>query len=186
MLERLVQGDTDVLGALYRTYRSEFIHWMTSNYHCDYHEAQDIYQNSIITLSDKVLKGGVKEVRNSIKSYLFGIGRMKYLEYQKEKRKFRSIPTDRITRPDESDLLEKEELEIKLELVEVCLEKLGDPGRSLLELFYFHNMSMEEICKELGYKNAKTTKNLKYKCLNRLRKLFHEEFSKELSSANNK
>ena len=45
---------------------------------------------------------------------------------------------------------------------------LGDPCRSILQLFYYKRMSMEDITALMGYKNAATTKNLKYKCLKRL------------------
>ena len=34
---------------------------------------------------------------------------------------------------------------------------------------------MEEITTTLDYKNANTAKNLKYKCMNRLKRLFEEE-----------
>ena len=64
---------------------------------------------------------------------------------------------------------------MKLGMVETCLEQIGDPAKSLLELYYYHGMSMEEIAQKLGYKNSSTVKNLKYKFLNRLRKLYNEQ-----------
>ena len=67
-----------------------------------------------------------------------------------------------------------EEVEEHIELAKSCLEKLGDPCKSILELFYYHKMSMEDIQQHAGYKNSATAKNIKYKCLRRLRKLFLE------------
>ena len=70
---------------------------------------------------------------------------------------------------------EVQEKEMDLNLAEQCLEKLGDPCKSMLELYYYNKMSMEEITITLNYKNANTAKNLKYKCMNRLKRLFEEE-----------
>ena len=73
---------------------------------------------------------------------------------------------------------ELEEKELKLQLVAKGLEKLGEPCKTLLELFYFNNMSMDEIASQLSYKNRATAKNLKYKCLGRLRNKFNKEMIK--------
>ena len=37
---------------------------------------------------------------------------------------------------------------------------------------------MEDIAETLNYKNAATAKNLKYKCLNRLRKIYENTVDK--------
>ena len=40
-----------------------------------------------------------------------------------------------------------------------------------LEAYYYKKSSMQQICLSMGYKNADTAKNLKYKCLQRLKKM---------------
>ncbi len=62
------------------------------------------------------------------------------------------------------------------------LDKLGEPGRTILELYYYHGKSMEEIAKMLHYKNSATAKNLKYKCLLRLKKICQKEQKKVTES----
>jgi len=52
---------------------------------------------------------------------------------------------------------------------------LGEPGRTILELYYYHGKNMEEIAELLQYKNSATAKNLKYKSLLRLKKIVAEE-----------
>jgi RNA polymerase sigma factor (sigma-70 family) len=182
ILQRLQQGDQEELGKLYKTYRSEFLKWMTAEFSCTVHEATDIYQESVITLFENVTSGKLKKLTSNIKSYLFGIGKNKYYEYRKANYRYifgiKEVQTFEV---EEINKVEAEEKEAKLELVESCLEKLGEPCRSLLELYYFHKMSMEEIADALEYKNSNTTKNLKYKCLNRLRRMFNEELKKKLN-----
>jgi RNA polymerase sigma-70 factor (ECF subfamily) len=69
--------------------------------------------------------------------------------------------------------------ENNLELVSRCFNQLGDPCHSLLDLFYYHKNSMEEIALALNYKNPETAKNQKYKCMERLRKLVEAELEKQ-------
>jgi len=46
---------------------------------------------------------------------------------------------------------------------------MGDQCRQLLECFYYKKMSWDEIANALGYKNAASAKNQKYKYLERIR-----------------
>ena len=39
------------------------------------------------------------------------------------------------------------------------------------ELMYYQKWSMKDIAEKFGFKNADTTKNQKYKCMQRLKKL---------------
>ena len=56
-----------------------------------------------------------------------------------------------------------------------ALKLLGEPCKTIIEDFYINNRSMKEICEEFGYTNADNAKNQKYKCLQRLKKLFFQE-----------
>jgi hypothetical protein len=56
----------------------------------------------------------------------------------------------------------------------VAIEQLGEPCRTLLEDFYMGNLTMEQISEKFGYTNADNAKNQKYKCLQRLKKIFFD------------
>jgi len=45
-----------------------------------------------------------------------------------------------------------------------ALDRLGEPCRTLLILFYWEEASMEEIASRLGFANAETAKSKKYQC----------------------
>lgn len=40
-----------------------------------------------------------------------------------------------------------------------------EPCASIIKLFYYENMSMEEIAEEIGYRNAQTAKAKKSQCM---------------------
>ncbi len=178
MITRLRQGDQKELARVYRRYRLEFVQWLVSMYGCDEAIAKDVYQNTIMTFSKKVMEQSIPDLSASLKSYLFGIGKNKYYEYRKAQRRFEARSSG--SQSQALTVVEKEnaaEEERCIQAMKACLDFLGDPCKSLLQLYYFHNMSMEDIKNALEYKNSNTVKNIKYKCLTRLRKLFTEKIS---------
>jgi hypothetical protein len=60
--------------------------------------------------------------------------------------------------------------------MEVALDSLGEPCRSILEDFYIAELNMEDIRVKFGYTNADNAKNQKYKCLQRLKKVFFTNY----------
>jgi RNA polymerase sigma-70 factor (ECF subfamily) len=178
VVERIKGGDKTQLESIYKAYKFEFIAWITRNYSCTEEEAKDVYQFAILTFYDNINKGRLVELQSSIKTYLFAIGKNKILEYKKVASRFQSKDENEIADIPEIDNWDTDLREKNLSLVERCLEKLGDPCKSLLQLYYYHGMSMDDITDKMEYKNRLTTKNLKYKCINRLRKIYLEELKK--------
>lgn len=175
IIDKIKAGDQSELAQVYKTYKSEFIAWITSRYQCSRDEARELYQVCIVILHDNIVKGKLSELKSSLKTYLFAIGKNKFLELKKSESKFTNDVESSGIEVDTVASWEKEEQEMKLERVESGLEMLGDPCKTILELFYYHDMTMDDIAEHLAYKNRDTAKNLKYKCLNRLRKIFTKE-----------
>lgn len=73
----------------------------------------------------------------------------------------------------EDDLKAHREREVHYEQLDTALDQLGEPCRSLLKAFYHQDKSMQEIAADFGYTNPENAKTQKYKCLNRLRKIFY-------------
>ena len=59
----------------------------------------------------------------------------------------------------------------RAEAVRSALETLGEPCRTLLLLFYWEELSMEDIARRLGFANAATAKSKKYQCKKSLKDL---------------
>ena len=166
------EGNKATLESLYNKFRGEFIKWVTKCYHCHEEDGKEAYQLAFFIFYQKIMKGELTHITSSIKTYLFSIGKNKIFENQRYHNKWRFDLDDQLVKDNVSELqdelIEKEE---KLNLIEKGLEDIGEPCRSLLMMSYYQQKSMTEITGELGYKNADTTKNLKYKCLQRLKKM---------------
>ena len=178
LIERIKSKDSEKgLEEIYTNYRNEFLVWAVRHHSCTMDEAKDVFQQSVIIFYENIRSGKVKEITTKVKTYLFSIGKNKILELIRIKRKQLPEFNDQIY-GDNDYLYEEvdEEYEQKLRIVEVSLKKLGDPCKSILEHYYYHRNSMEEISEILKYKNSDTVKNLKYKCLKRLRQIFKSDF----------
>ena len=178
-LDQIRKGDHSQIESIYNKYRAEFISWLVKLYHCQREDAREIYHYTVVAFYENVISNKLKVLDCSIKTYLFAIGRKKYLEKLKSQRKFDPCISEsafvNLPEVQKTDALIKEQ---RLECVEHALEKLGEPGRTILELYYYHGKSMRQIAELLKYKNSAAAKNLKYKYLLRLKQIV-EEVQKE-------
>jgi RNA polymerase sigma factor (sigma-70 family) len=181
LVEEIKSGNSGGLSNIYKLYRNEFIGWICRDFNCSTEEAKDIYQSSILILYKNIVDGKFG-FNSSIKTYLFGIGRNQFLKMKKEEQKMTGNVMDNVIDDFNDEKESKESFETTLEIVHKSLQTLGDPCKKLLELSYFYKNSVDAVTSLLGYKNADTTKNLKYKCLQRLKQLVQSESINALRS----
>jgi len=178
IIEEIKNGNNTQLAEVYKAYRSEFVGWASSHYQCDKEEARDIYQASIITLYDNIVKEKLQQLNGSVKTYLFAIGKNKIMELRRTDKKFDlTLDVKNINIEDQPDN-EKQLKEKQLKVVQQCLAKLGEPCRTMLELYYYNATGLDELAGMLHYKNGDTVKNLKSRCLLKLRELVTQELKK--------
>lgn len=174
VIERIRSGSEEELAVVYKKYRKEFINWITRTYNCSIEDSKDLYQTTIIIFYESIISGKLVELKSSLKTYLFAIGKNKVHEHKRYLVKKEALITDSTDNFNLSEELPEEE-ERNFKKVEWCLEKLGDPCKTMLQLYYYGQLSITELTKKLNYKNTDTSKNLKHKCLKRLRKIYESQ-----------
>lgn len=178
IIEEIKSGNSELLSRLYEDHRKEFCLWLIKQYGSQMDDALEVYQETIIALFENITSGKLQELNSSLKTYLFSIGKNKYLSMARKRG--RNVGSEGHLEVIKDGADELEEVKIKderLTLVEASLKKLGDHCRQLLTMYYYEKLSMERIMKRLDYKNANTAKNQKYKCMQKLRKLHTEQDS---------
>lgn len=168
----ILDDENRAISEIYSDHRSSFISWVKNSSNCDTDTALDIYQVSIVILYENVMCGKLTELDN-VKSYLFKIGKNKLMEH------YRSVKKNQHAEINENLLLDRaineDIIDDQIELIDRIadsLSNLGDPCKTILENFYFQKMSLEEIASSMNYKNSDTVKTKKYKCIQRLRKMY--------------
>jgi RNA polymerase sigma factor (sigma-70 family) len=138
-------------------------------------DAKDIYQEAIIVLYNKV-KAGDFELSSKLKTYIYSICRRLWLKRLTQLNRYGGDIRDfQEYLPVEDEVEEHNDRDIQFDKMDSALKLLGEPCKTIMEDFYIYNRSMQEICERFGYTNADNAKTQKYKCLQRLKKLFFQQ-----------
>lgn len=138
-------------------------------------DAKDIYQEAIIVLYNKV-KAGNFELSSKLKTFLYSVCRRLWLKRLTQMNRYGGDIRDfQEYLPVEEDVDYHDDRDIQFSKMESSLQLLGEPCKTIIEDFYIYDRSMQEICEKFGYTNADNAKTQKYKCLQRLKKLFFQQ-----------
>lgn len=171
-LELIARDDQKALNVFYKLHYPMVLSFILKN-SGTVNEAKDIYQEAIIVFYNKVRSNEFR-LESKLKTYIYSICRRLWLNRLKEKSRFSQEITDTAEYTlfglhDENFFTEEE---LKYKAISESLEKIGEPCKTLLQDFYINKKSINELTEQMGYNNADTTKNQKYKCLQRLKKIF--------------
>jgi len=169
----ILNNSEDALNKLYTGYFPMILQFILNN-NGDEDDAKDVYQEGIIVLYNKI-KSGNFELSSKLKTYIYSVCRriwLKKLSQQSKKTSNISDFEDVIATEDDMEL--HEEKDRQFEKMQSALQHLGEPCKTIIQDFYINNLSMQEICEKFGYTNTDNAKTQKYKCLQRLKKLFFQ------------
>jgi RNA polymerase sigma factor (sigma-70 family) len=163
-----------VLKRLYTTYFPMVLQLIINN-NGNEDDAKDIYQEAIIVLYNKV-KSGQFELSSKLKTYIYSVCRRLWLKRLGQMNRYGGDIRDfEEYLPVDNEVDNHNERDIQFDKMENALQLLGEPCKTIMEDFYIHNRSMQDICERFGYTNADNAKTQKYKCLQRLKKLFFQQ-----------
>lgn len=170
------ENNSIVLKELYKTHYPMVVNLVCSNSGTE-QEAKDVYQECLIAFYEKVQQPGFT-LTCKIKTYLYAICRRLWLKRLSEKKRFpANIEPGEGFPGIEEEMAEIEEAEKKFTFIGKSLDHLGEPCRSIIEDFYMRDLSMDDIRDKHGYTSAENAKNQKYKCLQRLKKIFFSHYN---------
>ena len=171
-IHHLKTNGNSALKDIYLSHRSECIEWLKNTYRVDEEIAKDTFQVAIVLLYQNVVSGKLKTVKSSLKSYLFAIAKNKVRDIIKSEVSYEKSKKQAVLKKSLlTSSADAKYLDSLLSKVKIALEQIGDPCKSILELFYFDRMPLDEIAQIVGHNHGKTTKSKKHKCLKRLQKL---------------
>jgi RNA polymerase sigma factor (sigma-70 family) len=179
VMEGIRRDDGRALAHLYKLYFPMVSHFILSNSGTD-DEAKDIYQEGVIVFYEKIKENSL-ELSCQIKTYLYSVCRRLWLKRLAEKGRYAvKMDDSEDFVPVDEDTQQHEEQERQFGVMNESLEQLGEPCRTLLEDYYIRMQNMQVITEKFGYTNSDTAKNQKYKCLQRLKKLFFATYKPEV------
>lgn len=181
-LASIAQAQPETFKAIYKQYQPDFIRWSRKHFGLESDEARELFQDSVVTLYENVINGRLVEMKSSIKTYLFAIGKNKAMELFRRRVRLESLtalppePVDAEVSSWESD----SETMRRQRLMKECVRELGQACQDILSLYYFSQLSHAQICERLSYKNEETVKSQKFKCMQQLRRNFMQKYQGSL------
>ena len=182
----------DIVYEWYNRLRPEFLRRLTLKYPAlSLCEAENLYQDTFIAIQENLVKGTVQE-NTTWHSYILRIGLN--LASKEIERKKRILTIDEKVDGDEDDEQPSATARKVEDLLKNCpdeeiplcqnqeaqallgkeIEHTPEPCCSIVRLYYYENMSMDEIAEDIGYKNASTVKAKKCQCMKDLIKRVKE------------
>lgn len=172
-INELKISENKTLKDIYVNHRIPLINQIKRKYNLQDEEAKEIFQLCVIVFYDNVMTGKLDTLSVGLKSYLMGVAHNKVYETYRSKRKevkCKSAFTSMISSIIQSDTEQTETAQKRIKSIIEGIQHIGDPCRTILQMFYYKNRSIKDITLHFNYKNENTTKSLKYKCVQRIKK----------------
>lgn len=173
ILKGIAMGDSTMISCLYR-HHFPYVERMVLTNSGSKDQAKDVFQETVMALYDKVTRQGLV-LDCKLKTFIYAVSRNLWLkQLNKKGQQHFSLENNELEHLEstDDDIQLHREQEKKFEKMEDALKILGEPCQSIITEFYIRNKSMQEICDKFGYTNTDNAKTQKYKCLQRLKKLF--------------
>ncbi|HRP90337.1 MAG TPA: sigma-70 family RNA polymerase sigma factor [Edaphocola sp.] len=182
LLKGLSNSESHAIEEIYKLYQPMVLTWLTTR-GGDEDDAYDVFQEGLMVLYEKS-KDSTFSLSSKISTYLLAVCKRIWFKKTQQRGHVSSFEENLKTDDDEGtqsgiefgqydeDLQLHLEKEADFEKLEDALNVLGSPCNQLLKAFYIEDKNMQEIAIQFDYTNAENAKTQKYKCLNRLKKIF--------------
>lgn len=177
----IMQNDERVWRHICRKMKPGFASILGQTFSIDrisHEDIDDIFQDSLIILMQKVKSGGIESSREgALFSYLVRIGKFTACNLIRKKRE--QSMDDAITfslylhnsEEDNSDMAVDEKQQMQNEFLDKLFSRIPSECSTLLKHFYWHRKPMDEIASILGMRNADSVKTKKSKCMSRIKEI---------------
>jgi RNA polymerase sigma factor (sigma-70 family) len=173
MYEGIARKDNRTFLYMYEKYQGQILRMVEKN-SGNADDALDLFQEGMIALWTNIQQGKFQLKENArISTYLFALCRNLWISKLRKRKVIHSI--SRVSYQEvAAEVEEMEEQYTRIQILEQHVSKLGDTCKQLLHLFYHQKASLKEIASQLKL-TEKTAKNNKYRCMQRLRSMYHTE-----------
>lgn len=169
VIQMIRKGDERALDFLYRKHFRMMVKLVVKNSGTE-DDAKDVFQDALIIFWEKV-QGGNLELTSKISTYLYSVCLNVWRKELDRKNKLVYEEAEASNTPDP----DRQE---RIDIVNRCLQTLGETCKKILMYYYFDRLTMTDIADKMGFANADTAKTKKYKCKQELDKMIKSQFTK--------
>lgn len=170
-LRELSLGGDAAWRLFYDDLRSPFRLFFLKHTNWNPEQVLSLYQDVMVVVHRKITSGDLAApLRSSLRTYLFGVGKMLYRKQGGSKIQWEEdIPDIAVPAGVEDRIAERE----RAAWVRSLLNRMDDKCREILEKVYLQGYSMEAVAEDLQLSGAGSARKRKFDCLQRMRKLIN-------------
>jgi RNA polymerase sigma factor (sigma-70 family) len=173
VIERIKQGDEDVLVHMYKEHYTMIRNFILKN-NGDNGMAEDIMQECVIAVWQNVNKGEFV-LQSKLSTYMMAIAKNLWFKQLKKRTRFTYV--------DESETkvvqIEHQQHVLDSEIIHKMVAQMDETCKKLLGYFYFDGYDNKLIAEKLGFANTDSVKSKKYQCFKRLQAAVLDKYDKE-------
>jgi RNA polymerase sigma factor (sigma-70 family) len=168
LLTQLKSEDNASFGVLYEFYFPSVASFITNN-HGNTEDAEDIFQEAIIVLLQKVRQPEFV-LTASLKTYLFAIAKNLWLKRLRDHRTITVNDIEQYGQETEVFTVELKPEPTREEKAGYWLTKITKHCQQILKAIFFYKVPMYSLMQKMGWKNKHTAANQQYKCIQQVKK----------------
>jgi len=170
IVTELKAGNTRIFGEVYKCF--PMIRSMVLKNSGTEEDAKDLFQNALVIFYKNVQKPDF-ELTAKISSYLYSICDKNWKKIlTRDKNRNHSNLENVDQGSEEMDIeLKNEDRPSLAQYIRNVLQQIGEPCYSIILLHEFDKVDMNTIKERMGYANAHTARQQKYKCIQKLKKM---------------
>lgn len=187
LIRRIADGDLSAFERLYNKYRGPFVRYFKAREQLSDSRAQDLYQDSCITIFNKIRTGNLTKWDSDdskFNTYIIQIGRFLLLNIRRKRQIPLLFDTDKIKGIMDGDsnndsLIDveyDEELEVMVGLMRTSVAQMVHPCKEILTLTCFEKKSHQEVALIMNYASAETVGTQRSRCMKKLKAFVLEQF----------
>jgi RNA polymerase sigma factor (sigma-70 family) len=177
ILDLIQRGDEEALVILHHAHRRAITGYVLKNSGTN-DDAQDVLQESLVILWERIRSGRFQQTAQ-LGTFLFGIAKNLWRRSLARSRRESPLDAESEVSDDAISALERMVGEEEKIMVAEALEGIGETCRQLLLLYYWEELSMEQIAVRMGFANAATAKSKKYQCKRILERILSEHLKSD-------
>lgn len=175
IISKIKDNDNEALKVLYSNMHDSVTTYLISK-GATKEDAMDTFQEALLMFYRNVQNNKFTAEHSKISSYIFAIARNIWLhQLRRQNSSLMKTSSDLIESSYEASLVENENLDEMRAKLESALSKLSDKCRNLILNYYLQDKTTEEIAKELGLSNVNVARQMKYRCMRKLREIYQQE-----------
>jgi len=169
-IELLKMGDHKTISSIYMEHKNGFL-MFANQYALSADVILDVYQDAVVALCENAKKGLIDDLQCTIKTYLFSIGKFMIFKQLKTKPTVEFNAEIDFEVPVVWESYDEEARDQDIQRMRRALDKLEEPCKTILSMFYFEEKKLDEIFELLNYKNKDVLKSQKSRCLKKLKEM---------------